>query len=85
MNQQLFSPDEYRRRIGRNIRARRVILGLTQEQMGAMLGRPREYVARLESASTGLSLDEIPWLNSVLKMKNPLALLEDEAFCEVEV
>lgn len=48
-----------RQRVARNLRARRVELGLSQEELAGRVGLHRTYVGSIERSERNVSLDNI--------------------------
>ena len=62
------SPRATRRRIARNIRARRVAAGLTQDKLAMKLGVSGHYVGKVESGDLNLSIDSLVSIARVLRV-----------------
>ena len=66
--------ENYRNLLGRNVRARREKLGLTQEQLGFETGLDRTYISGIERGTRNPSLDVIVKIASALET-SPSGLL----------
>lgn len=67
---------ELQRRLGRNLRAHRKALGLSQEQFAEHLGYHRTYIGGIEQGVRNLSLRSLERLALDLKI-DPLELLRE--------
>jgi transcriptional regulator with XRE-family HTH domain len=67
---------ELQRRLGRNVRAQRNLLGLSQEQFAEKLGYHRTYIGGIEQGLRNLSLRSVERLATDLEL-DPLELLRD--------
>ena len=76
---------QYRKNIAHNLKVRRKMLEISQQGLGETIGRDRGWISAIESGTSGVDFDEVPAIAAALKIKNPLVLLEEQAFCEVEV
>ncbi|MEV7828373.1 helix-turn-helix domain-containing protein [Microbacterium enclense] len=65
---------DLQRTLGRNLRAHRLMLGLSQEQFAAKLGYHRTYIGGIEQGLRNLSLQSVERLASDLNI-DPLILL----------
>lgn len=65
--------------VSRNIAVRRAIVGMTQAQLGQMIGRDRDFVKRLESGQP-VTLDVAKDLKIALKLSDVFVLLKPDAF-----
>lgn len=74
---------QQRRIIGANIRARRSVLGLTQDDLGAFIGASRQRVGCIESGDSPLDFSEVPSLAEGLQIPNPMILFEPDVFARV--
>jgi len=63
--------------LGRAVRAERARAGLSQEELGTLLGWSRRTVANIEAADRGVTIDELPALCAALGV--PLARLLADA------
>lgn len=67
---------ELQRRLGRNLRAHRQKLGLSQEQFAEKLGYHRTYIGGIEQGLRNLSLQSVERLASDLDV-DAVSLLRD--------
>ncbi len=67
---------ELQRRLGRNLRAHRQALGLSQEQFAERLGYHRTYIGGIEQGLRNLSLRSLERLAADLQL-DPMELLRD--------
>jgi transcriptional regulator with XRE-family HTH domain len=67
---------ELQRTLGRNVRARRLELGLSQEAYAEQLGFHRTYLGSVERGERNLSLQSVEHLADLLDVL-PLELLAD--------
>ena len=56
-------------RIASTLKARRIELGLTQQQLADRLGVPQSYVSNVERANHGISLDMLLRYCKALKLE----------------
>lgn len=61
------TPEQRRRAFGRNVRARRIEMGLSQEKLGERAGLHRTYVGSVERGERNLALDAIWQLADALE------------------
>lgn len=66
--------------VGSNITARRRSLGLTQEELGRAIQYSRRQIGRIERGEASLPAELLPIVGTVLKLNNPLILMQEEAF-----
>ena len=70
---------DLQRTIGRNLRARRETLGLSQEAFAEVLGVHRTYMGGLERGERNLTLKSLERIAERIDA-DPVALLEPRAF-----
>ena len=63
------SPHPVAVHVGKRIRHRRWMLGMTQQQLGQALGRPSPSILKIESAKMRLSVGELAEIASALDEK----------------
>jgi transcriptional regulator with XRE-family HTH domain len=63
------------KRVGQNVKRRRLKLGLTQQALADRVGTSRIYVAQIEAASKEISLTMLDRVAKALRMK-PGTLLQ---------
>ncbi|OAB41785.1 helix-turn-helix domain-containing protein [Paenibacillus antarcticus] len=52
--------------VGRNISRARKLRGITQEQLGEMVGQPQSYISRIERGEKNLSLETLEKISNSL-------------------
>ena len=65
--------------VGANIATRRRALAISQERLGAAIGRDRFFIGRMEKGQ-GIDFDLVPAIAKELQLKDPYVLLKPDAF-----
>lgn len=66
--------------IGKNLATRRKSLGLSQAKLAEAIGYSRKHMGRIERGEASLPAELLPIVGTVLKLNNPLILMQEEAF-----
>jgi transcriptional regulator with XRE-family HTH domain len=69
-----------RKLFARNLRHRRLQLGISQEDLAELAGLHRTYVSSVERGERNISIDNIERIATALKLE-PASLLEQDGKC----
>lgn len=65
----MYNEDNILKQLGRNIKAERIIKGLSQEELAEAYGCERDYISKIECGKQNLSIKKIVKIANILECK----------------